>query len=96
MDMNNANSTPAMPKKRGLLSRAVGAVKSQIEKNNNTPQAKAYRKQRALKEIKDIERGFGSLENYEQFYPQSGAQIQKLRADGGYSSSSPVTRFPRR
>lgn len=38
-----------------------------------------HRKGKALKEIDDISRGFGSLENYERLYPETKKRNDALR-----------------
>ena len=44
----------------------------------------AKRKGDAQKEIDNINRAFGSLENYEKFNPQSANRNKKLRETAGY------------
>ena len=85
--MNTANSTPVVAKKPGLIKRGVAKLK---QRNAN------MKREGALKEIKDIERGFGSLENYTQFYPEAGSKVDELRRRGGYSTTTAPNRFPTR
>lgn len=42
------------------------------------------RKGDAVKEIDNINRAFGSTDNYEKFYPESAGRNKKLRETAGY------------
>lgn len=44
----------------------------------------AKRKGDAQRELDNINRAFGSTENYEKFYPESAARNKKLRETAGY------------
>jgi hypothetical protein len=60
----------AVEKVKGGVRRAVKAI----------PEAnKRYDKAQASKELDDISRGFGSVENYERLYPETKKRHDKLR-----------------
>lgn len=49
---------------------------------------KARRQGMAREEIKNIERGFGTVDEYERLYPETAPRNLKLRQEAGYSTST--------
>lgn len=76
------------------LERIKSTAKAVVTRPARAMEAK--RKGDATKEIDNINRAFGSLENYEQFSPSSAARNKKLREAAGYSTTTQPNRFPRK
>lgn len=68
------------------FSNTLEKIKSTAKRVVTRP-ARAMRNKRqgdARKELDNINRAFGSTQNYEKFYPQSAARNKKLRDTAGY------------
>jgi len=65
---------------------ALEKIKSTAKKVVTRPAraAASKRKGDAQKEIKDIERGFGSVDKYVEFNPSFAERAKKLRENAGY------------
>lgn len=53
-------------------------------KNVSRPAGKEYKQAQARKEIKSIERGWGTVDNYVKNYPDYSARAKRLKKEAGY------------
>lgn len=75
--------------------KAVTDTASKI-KNGYSNTMKRRRQGLAREELKNIERGFGTVEEYERLYPETAPRNQRLREEAGYSTSTQSMAKPKK